>query len=135
MLYLTLDALHKIGNVQQFGTHSNKQENLAVMFEDDGQTAYFYAIDMNKNESVVDSLHVYNVESIVNVELQNECKLQICWSEGGNVAILLLNDQPYAAFDFVKLIGYNHSHFPEPELGSMWSREKLDHNFISNVLR
>ncbi|MBV7388073.1 DUF2251 domain-containing protein [Pasteurellaceae bacterium TAE3-ERU1] len=132
MLYLTLEDTHTIGSPKQNGTHSNVQDHFAVMFEDDGESGYFYALDTRQAQSVVDALHLYNVESFSDT-LQADNQLQICWSQDGNLAVLLLNGQVQAAFDFAKLIGYNHSHFPEPELGSMWSRGKLDDTFVEGL--
>lgn len=35
-----------------------------TVFEDDGQTGYFYAFDPTKGEMpIIDTLHIYNVEN------------------------------------------------------------------------
>ena len=49
MLHLTLEDELFLGTPKQVGTHSTVHDHLAVMFEDDGQTGYFYALDMRQN--------------------------------------------------------------------------------------
>lgn len=40
------------------------RERYGVVFEDDGRTGHFYALDMNKEDNpVVEALHIYNVDS------------------------------------------------------------------------
>ena len=48
MLHLTLEDQLFLGQPKQVGTHSTVHEHLAVMFEDDGETGYFYALDMRQ---------------------------------------------------------------------------------------
>ena len=45
MLHLTLEDQLFLGQPKQVGTHSTVHDHLAVMFEDDGETGYFYALD------------------------------------------------------------------------------------------
>lgn len=129
MLYLVLEDQHLIGQAKRQGAHSIVHDHLVVMFEDDGDSGYFYALDLTQTEQpVVDSLHIYNVDAI---EARHETrKLQICWSEDGNTAYLFINDYPHGVFDFTRLVGYNHSKFPQPELGSMWSHETLTDQLV-----
>ena len=94
------------------------------MFEDDGETGYFYALDMRQNaQPIVDSLHVYNVDNTRNHHEAR--KLEICWDESGYLALLLINGYPHAVFDFAHLIGYNTSKHPQPDLMSMWTHEEI----------
>ena len=67
MLHLTLEDQLFLGQPKQVGTHSTVHDHLAVMFEDDGETGYFYALDMRQNaQPVVDCLHVYNADNTRN---------------------------------------------------------------------
>lgn len=133
MLHLTLDDKLFIGKGIQVGTHSTAHDHLAVIFEDDGETGYFYALDTNNlNQPVVDSLHVYNVSAAE--EPENPRKLQICWDETGYQAFLMINDYPHAMFDFNTLVGYNHSKKPEPDLITMWSREEVTTDLVKQWL-
>ena len=98
MLHLTLEDELFLGTPKQVGTHSTVHDHLAVMFEDDGQTGYFYALDMRQNEQpIADMLHVYNVDSASNHHEAR--KLEICWDASGYLALLLINGYPHAVFD------------------------------------
>ena len=82
MLHLTLEDELFLGTPKQVGTHSTVFEHFAVTFEDDGETGYFYALDMRQNaQPIVDMLHVYNVDSTSNHHEAR--KLEICWDESG----------------------------------------------------
>ncbi len=105
------------------------------MFEDDGETGYFYAMDLHQvNQPVVDSLFVYNVSDIEQESLKEPRRLEICWSEDGYQAFLLINGYPHAVFDFKQFVGYNHSKHPYPELGSMWSRKETTAELVDKWL-
>ncbi len=133
MLYSVLNDHITLGTPYRNGAHSIKHEHLVVMFEDDGETGYFYALDLRNQESpVVDSLFVYSANDIENKHEPRQ--LQICWSEDGNQAFLLINGYPHASFDFIRLVGYNHSKFPTPEFGSMWSREEINEDLVKKWL-
>ncbi|MDU8923481.1 DUF2251 domain-containing protein [Pasteurellaceae bacterium LIM206] len=132
MLHLVLENQHLIGQAKRIGAHSTTEENLVVMFEDDGETGYFYALNTREPQPVVDSLQVYNVSAIEG--LSEPRLIQICWSENGKQAFLLVNGYPHAAFDFERLVGYNHSKYPLPELGSMWSHEQVTDKLVQKWL-
>ncbi|OBW94586.1 DUF2251 domain-containing protein [Gallibacterium salpingitidis] len=132
MLHLTLEDQLFISQPKQLGTHSSQHENLAVVFEDDGETGYFYAIDTQQEEAIVDCLHIYNAASVEQKETARQ--LQICWSEDGYFAILLINDYPHAAFDFKRLIAYNHNQFPQPAITSLWSHKLITDELIKQWL-
>ncbi|MFC0323852.1 DUF2251 domain-containing protein [Gallibacterium melopsittaci] len=132
MFHLTLEDELFISQPKQIGTHSNQHEHLAVVFEDDGDTGYFYAIDTQQTEAIVDSLHIYNVTSVEQKEIAR--KLQICWSEDGYLALLLINDYPHAVFDFKKLIAYNNNQFPQPAITSLWSHKLITDELVKQWL-
>ena len=124
MLHLTLEDELFLGTPKKVGTYSTVFEHFAVMFEDDGETGYFYALDMRQNtQPIVDMLHVYNVDSTSNHHEAR--KLEICWDESGYLAFLLINGYPHAVFDFARLVGYNSNKYPQPDLMSMWTREEI----------
>ncbi|MFS0827230.1 DUF2251 domain-containing protein [Pseudomonas phoenicis] len=92
----------------------------AVVFEDDGETAYFYALDAtNDNEPIQDALHIYDVQQIS--DRDRPSNLRVGWSEDHRKAVLLINDYPHAVFDFESKRGYCRSGFPEAS-GTLWSR-------------
>ena len=105
------------------------------MFEDDGETGYFYAMDLHQAEQpIVDSLFVYNVSDIDQNSLKEPRRLEICWSEDGYQAFLLINGYPHAVFDFHQFVGYNHTKFPQPDLGSMWVHKETTNERVEKWL-
>ena len=93
----------------------------ATVFEDDGTTAYFYAIDPEAEEGKViqDVLHVYNAADVTDAHLAST--VEIGWSDDGLKALLLINDHPHAAFDFERRQGWCQTGFPPGASASGWS--------------
>ena len=101
----------------------------AVIFEDDGETGYFYGLDLeDKKQPVLDSLHIYNVRDILdpNVSVQ----VDILWSEDGLKSRLAINGFPHAVFDFEARKAYCRTNHPRPDRrftnSHQWSDEALD---------
>jgi hypothetical protein len=101
----------------------------STVFEDDGDTGYFYGLDTREREQpILDALHVYNVRAVTDKDKSS--LVQIVWSADGLRVALLINKYPHAAFDFVKKRGYCRTGFPpgRPEFsaeGHAWSDEVL----------
>lgn len=99
------------------------EQPFSVVFEDDGETGYFYAHRWNTTLAlweIVDALHVYNVEDVADRQVPAEVK--IGWSRDDAKAVLFINDQAQAAFDFPGKCGYCRSEFPAPARESGWRR-------------
>jgi hypothetical protein len=48
----------------------------AAVFEDDGQTGYFYALDQSFDKTPIgDALHVYNVRNVIDCETPSVIKI------------------------------------------------------------
>jgi hypothetical protein len=90
-----------------------------VVFEDDGETGYFYAVDNSSTAAgkVVDALWIYDVKS--SPDKSQPRMVQIRWSVNGLKAGLFVDGSPQAAFDFSARRGYNRANFPAT---STWSR-------------
>ena len=87
------------------------QGRYAVVFEDDGETGYYYALDPNKEGNpIVDALRIYDIKSVVDRETPST--LQIVWSADGLKSALVINGYPHAVFDFEARRGYCRSGFP-----------------------
>jgi len=85
----------------------------AVVFEDDGETGYFYALDRSLGDkSVLDALHVYDVKSVI--DLAKESRFIITWSPDGMKVLLSINENPHAAFNFQERRGYCRNNYPSP---------------------
>ena len=95
----------------------------ATVFEDDGETGVFYAIDTDIEDGnpVQDALLVYVAADVSDAELAST--LEIGWSDDGLKALLLINDQPHAAFDFERRQGWCQLGLPESAISKDWSKE------------
>lgn len=93
----------------------------AAVFEDDGETGYFYAVDTDVEDGspVQDALQVYEVAHVTDAERPSE--LEIGWSDDGRKALLLINDHPHAAFDFDRRRGWCRLGYPPARPGGTWS--------------
>jgi hypothetical protein len=97
--------------------------SLAVVFEDDGDTGFFYAVDVSGDElRILDAMHIYTVVDVSDREIPPMLKL--IWNTGGTRAALLVNDRLHAVFDFVARRGYCRDDYPEPPAESDWIRRE-----------
>jgi len=94
----------------------------AAVFEDDGQTGCFYAIDTDVEDGnpVQDALLVYVAADVTDAELPST--LEIAWTPDGFKALLLINDAPHAAFDFERRQGWCLSGQPQAAVNKAWSK-------------
>nr|WP_066506833.1 DUF2251 domain-containing protein [Rufibacter sp. DG15C] len=56
----------------------------AVVFEDNEETGYFYAVERRDGLKILDALHIYNVKDIVDKDTPST--LKILWSEDESIA-------------------------------------------------
>jgi hypothetical protein len=106
-----MNELFKPGQHCYFASDSPSQSYSAV-FEDDGETAYFYAWEQEGEGGgrILDAVHVYNVSSVVDGESASTA--EVVWSADGMKVALLINAYPHAAFDFDAKRGYCRTNFP-----------------------
>jgi hypothetical protein len=98
----------------------------SAVFEDDGETGYFYAVDSNRPGNVIlDAVHIYNVANVVDKEKPST--LAIAWSADGLKCALLINAYAHAAFDFTARRGYCRSNFPSFSSQTQGSWTQSDH--------
>lgn len=81
-----------------------------VVFEDDGDTGYFYAAS---KDGILDALHIYNVEDVSDKHIPNH--VLILWDDACTLAALCINDYIHAVYDFVVQAGYCRNGFPETD--------------------
>lgn len=81
-----------------------------VVFEDDGDTGYFYAAS---KDGILDALHIYNVEDVSDKHIPNH--VLILWDDACAIAALCINDYIHAVYDFVAQAGYCRNGFPEAQ--------------------
>jgi len=90
-----------------------------VVFEDDGETGYFYARDHRIPDHLfVYALHIYNVQGVTDRE--RPCRLKIIWTRDYSAAALMINLVPHAVFHFVERCGYAMDPYPAPDPKSGW---------------
>jgi len=109
-------------------TSNSESDPYGVVFEDDGETGYFYGIEYhNEIYDVVDAMWIYNVASVL--DSLRPSTVKIGWSEDGMKAMLLINGYPHGIFDFDSKRGYCRTNFPAPFKnwsGHQWLDQALD---------
>lgn len=101
-----------------------------VVFEDDGDTGYFYAAS---KDGILDALHIYNVEDVSDKHISNQ--VLILWDDACTLAALCINDYIHAVYDFVAQAGYCRNGFPET--GGEWVKVEnrvLDDELLDKIL-
>lgn len=101
-----------------------------VVFEDDGDTGYFYAAS---KDGILDALHIYNVEDVSDKHIPNH--VLILWDDACTIAALCINDYIHAVYDFVAQAGYCRNGFPEA--GGEWVKVEnrvLDDELLDKIL-
>lgn len=107
----------------------SSQGEFAVVFEDDGETGYFYASNtLDVDVEIYDALHVYDLNDFPDSKLE----LKIGWSPSGFQAVLMVNQEPTAVFDFIEKRGWCLNNFPPPN-ESGWSVD--GHEWSEDALR
>ena len=123
-------ATHAIVNVGEplIVESSSPKAAFGVVFEDDGDTGYFYGVDLSrKPQSILDALLIYNVAQVQDRDVSS--MIQIALSSDGLSAALLLNSDPHAVFDFAAHRGY--CRMKSPTSSSSWT--KHDHAWDENA--
>jgi hypothetical protein len=91
-----------------------------AVFEDDGETGYFYALDTRLEETPIqDAVQIYNVANIT--DRHKPSLVTIGWSEDHQKAVLLINEHPHAVFDFSAKQGFCRTGYPPPNSKGVWS--------------
>jgi hypothetical protein len=93
-------------------------EAAAVVFEDDGESGYFYARE-GPSTAICDALSVYTVAGIR--DRTRVRVVQIGWSPSGRQAVLILDGQAQAVFDFERKKGWCRTAFPPAPGNGTWS--------------
>jgi hypothetical protein len=98
------------GDQTSFGSDSFTHPHSAF-FEDDGESGYFYAMDLTRSDDMIlDAVHIYNVANVS--DRDRESSISIVWSADGMQCALLINGYPHATFDFGAKRGYCRTNFP-----------------------
>lgn len=115
---VTVQAQLIVGEAQVIESLAPEGSYTAV-FEDDGQTGYFYALDESADGNPIkDALHIYNAEDVSDGHIPSDVK--IGRSEDSKKCVLLINGYPHGVFNFESKNGYCRSGFP-PTISQEWS--------------
>jgi hypothetical protein len=115
------------------------ENSYGVVFEDDGETGYFYAVEKDKDGAglrVLDALHIYEVAEFLAARDAIEgaaagappkepagkktSKLLIIWSRDWMKCALVIDGHCQAIFNFETHGGYNINEFPPPN--DIWTK-------------
>ena len=107
------------------GSFPPSRKGLGAVFEDDGNTGYFYAVDQGGEDlEILDTLHIYNVEDVADKQLP--VTAQIFWNEEESAVALILNGQCHALYDFQRHAGFCRNAFPAAKNEQAEPRELTD---------
>jgi hypothetical protein len=126
-----------------------------VVFEDDGDTAYFYAMEKDPEGQglrVLDALHIYETagkparpaakkaqaksakpRKVAVAPAPSPSKLIIVWSRDWEKCALVIDGFCHAIYDFKEQGGYSINEFPPPN--SFWTKgdRKLTDHLIKSI--
>ena len=109
-----LTEQHFTAGEDTFVESVSSENNYAVVFEDDTETGYFYAMELDEQgrQKILDAVHVYEAEDIEADKRPGVIK--IIWSTDWLRCGLLINNYCHAVFDFANHGGYCRNQFPPP---------------------
>lgn len=86
--------------------------NNAIIFEDNGETGYLYAIERKTGEELIilDAVNIYDVARVTDKHIPSEVK--IFWTDDFDKVGLVINDYCHAIMDFKNKIGLCRTGFP-----------------------
>lgn len=99
---------------------ASTDDRYQAVFEDDGETGYFYAVDpMAEQNTIQDAVQIYNVRDVV--DRDKPSIVEIVWSADNRKVVLLINNHPHAVFNFEAKRGFCRTGFPPPNSAGVWS--------------
>ncbi|MEO6315958.1 MAG: DUF2251 domain-containing protein [Chitinophagaceae bacterium] len=125
-----------IAGEENFIESKASENNYAVVFEDDAETGYFYAIELTPatgGQQILDALHIYEVDAIAPDKRPGA--VRIIWSTDWLKCGLLINNYCHAVFDFAAQGGYCRNEFPPPN--EIWTKgtRKLTDEMVTNFFK
>ena len=122
--------MHRVGT-QAFLPSDSADQRYAAIFEDDGQTGYFYGAQYSepgsKDFSILDALHVYNVASVVDKEAIYP--IEILWWPDRRRVGLFIERRCHAIFDFDLNRAICRTGFP-PASGNFTNSHAWDESLV-----
>ena len=124
-----MQELNFVRGEDNFIESLSPENNYGVVFEDDGETGYFYAVEKDKEGpglKVLDALHIYEVDAeekdgnTLEDDAASSSRLLIVWAKDWLKCALVLDGYCHAIFDFKAQGGYNINEFPPPN--EIWTK-------------
>ena len=117
---------------ETFYASDSPSASFSGVFEDDGQTGYFYAYDRAAPDDarILDACHIYDAADVVDRDRPSE--VEVIWTRDGMKAALLINDYAHAVIDFGARRAWCRSNFPPPtgqwraDVRDPWSDALMD---------
>ena len=107
---VTATATLRVG-LETFLNSVSPTGGYGVVFEDDGETGYFYGLKLDGGtQAILDALHVYNAKDVR--DRDRPSLLEIAWTPEGRRTALLINHYPHAVFDFISRRACCRTGFP-----------------------
>lgn len=133
--YLLREQAFAVGE-DTFIECTNDENSYGVVFEDDTDTGYFYAVEVEPGTGklkVLDAVHIYNIEDVP--EDRRASHLKIVWSTDWLRCGLIIDNYCHAVFDFKNQGGYCRNEFPPPN--SFWTNgdRKLTNEMVAAFFR
>lgn len=101
--------------------------NVKVVFRDDGAKSWFTSLEnTGRGYTEIDTVPIYSVADILAGGNNSPMLAQMAWSRDSKRALLLINREPCALFDFATRWGYSCNVFGLP-VGN-WRRHHQDLN-------
>jgi len=118
---------------KSFAAEDSSKGQYSAVFEDDGDTGYFYAVDLTRTDKMIlDAVHIYDVANVVDKDRPST--LKIVWADDGLKCALLINGYPHAVFDFVAQRGFCRTNFPNFPSRSEGCWPQSDHTWSDEVV-
>ncbi|HEY4337948.1 MAG TPA: DUF2251 domain-containing protein [Puia sp.] len=110
------------------------ENSYGVVFEEDGETAFFYAVEKppaGGELRVLDALHIHETDE--ETPRLPPAQLKIIWSRDWLKCALVIDGHVHALFDFEAHGGYNINEFPAPN--DFWTQgdRKLSNELIRQL--
>jgi len=123
MNLLTVEAL-SVGQDTYIESCPSTVDN-AVIFEDNGETGYLYAIEKGTDEKleILDAVNIYDVTNVTDKDIPSEVK--IFWNDDFDKVGLMINNYCHAIMDFKNKVGLCRTGFPHASKNWPNGRVKL----------
>ena len=106
------------------------ENKFGTVFEDDGDSAYFYAVEKDKEGAglrVLDALHIFETDDAggegddkLRLTAGQPVRLLVVWSRDWEKCALVIGGLCHAIFDFKVHGGYSINEFPPPN--DVWTK-------------